>query len=140
MDTNMPRRQFLGAAVMATAAVSDGLNRALAEQTPAPKNASPIPIIDTHIHLFDPTRAEGVPWPPANNPVLYNPALPARFREVTKGLGIVGAIEVECSTWLEDNQWVLDVSDKDTVMVGTVGNLDLGKPEFAQQLERFHKN
>jgi predicted TIM-barrel fold metal-dependent hydrolase len=34
----------------------------------------------------------------------------------------------------------LDVSEKDTIMVGTVGNLEPDKPEFGQQLERFHKN
>jgi len=101
---------------------------------------APIPIIDTHIHLFDPTRPEGVPWPPKTNPILYKPALPSRYREVTKGLGVVGAIEVECSPWLEDNQWVLDVAEKDTIMVGMVGDLEPGKPDFAKQLERFHKN
>jgi hypothetical protein len=29
-------------------------------------------------------------------------------------LGIVGAIEIECSPWLEDNQWVLDVAKTTT--------------------------
>jgi L-fuconolactonase len=100
----------------------------------------PIPIIDTHIHLFDPTRPQGVPWPPKDNPVLYQPALPERFRQLTKGLGVVGAIEVECSPWLEDNQWVLDVAAKDRIIVGTVGNLEPGKPDFRQHLERFHRN
>lgn len=99
-----------------------------------------IPIIDTHIHLFDPTRPEGVPWPGRNNTILYQPALPARFRTVAERFGVVGAIEVECSTWLEDNQWVLDVAERDSIMVGTVGNLEPGKPEFASQLERFHRN
>jgi len=103
-------------------------------------SSNAIPIIDCHIHLFDTTRPQGVPWPDAKDPVLYKPALPARFRDVTKGLGIVGAVEVECSPWLEDNQWVLDVADKDTIIVGTVGDLEPGKPEFARQLERFHKN
>ena len=41
---------------------------------------------------------------------------------------------------MEDNQWVLDVAAKDTIVVGTVGNLEPGKPEFAKLLERFHKN
>src|ERR1041385_1593200 len=99
-----------------------------------------IPIIDTHIHLFDTTRPEGVPWPSKNNAVLYQPALPERYRKIAVPLGIRGAIEVECSTWLEDNQWVLDVAGKDTIMVGTVGNLEPGKPEFRSRLERFHKN
>ena len=99
-----------------------------------------IPIIDTHIHLYDPTRAQGVPWPDKSEAVLYKPALPERFRSVTKGLGIAGAIEVECSPWLEDNQWVLDIAAKDTLIVGTVGDLEPGKAGFREHLERFHRN
>jgi len=99
-----------------------------------------IPIIDTHIHLFDPTRPQGVPWPFKDDKIMYRPALPDRYRQVTKGLGIVGAIEIECSSWLEDNQWVLDIAAKDTIIVGTVGDLEPGKPDFRKNLERFHRN
>lgn len=99
-----------------------------------------IPIIDTHIHLFDPRRPQGVPWPEKNNTTLYHPALPDRYRTIAAPLGIVGAIEVEASPWLEDNQWVLDVAAKDTIIVGTVGDLEPGQPEFRKQLERFHRN
>lgn len=98
------------------------------------------PIIDTHIHLFDPRRPQGVPWPDKDDAILYRPALPDRYRRVTKALGIVGAIEVECSPWLEDNQWILDIAAKDTIIVGTVGNLEPGKPDFRKHLERFHQN
>jgi predicted TIM-barrel fold metal-dependent hydrolase len=102
--------------------------------------AAPLPIIDTHIHLFDPTRPEGVPWPPKDGGIPHVPTLPSRFREVSKSSGAVGAIEVECSPRVEDNQWVLDVAEKDPIMVGTVGNLEPGDPAFARNLERFHKN
>ncbi|MSV30352.1 MAG: amidohydrolase, partial [Bryobacterales bacterium] len=64
----------------------------------------------------------------------------SRYRKLSVPLGIVGAIEVEASPWLEDNQWVLDVMEKDTIMVGTVGDLEPGKPEFRKHLERFHRN
>ena len=30
-----------------------------------------IPIIDTHIHLYDTTRPEGLPWPPPSDTVIY---------------------------------------------------------------------
>lgn len=119
------RRAFLGAALAAGARLSAH---------------GPVPIIDTHIHLFDPTRAQGVPWPPKDNATLYRPALPARYRALAGPLGVTGAIEVECSPWLEDNQWVLDVAAKDTIVVGTVGNLEPGRPEFRRQLERFQAN
>jgi L-fuconolactonase len=101
---------------------------------------TPIPIIDTHIHLFDPSRPEGVPWPPSDDSVKYKTALPPRYRALTESLGIVGAIEVECSPRLEDNQWVLDVAEGDTIVVGTVGNLEPASAEFQAHLERFSRN
>ncbi len=125
---SMNRRIFLG-----VAAVIAG--KAMSAQT-----SSSIPIIDTHIHLFDPRRPQGIPWPPKDDAILYRPALPERYRKLTEGLGVVGAIEVECSPWLEDNQWVLDVAAKDPIIVGTVGDLEPGKPDFRKQLERFHRN
>lgn len=105
-----------------------------------PSAAAPGPIIDCHIHLFDTGRPQGVPWPDKNNAVLYKPALPARYRSIAAPLGVTGAIVVEASPWLEDNQWVLDVAAQDKLIVGVVGNLEPGKPEFSKQLERFRKN
>jgi predicted TIM-barrel fold metal-dependent hydrolase len=120
----MDRRTFLmGASLAAADAESAG-----------------IPIIDTHIHLFDPRRPQGVPWPAKDDKVLYKPALPDRYRKIATPFGVVGAIEVEASAWVEDNQWVLDVAARDPIIVGTVGDLEPGKPEFRAQLDRFHKN
>ena len=99
-----------------------------------------VPIIDAHMHLFDTARPKGVPWPERNDAVLYHPALPDRYRRIAEPLGIAGAIEVEASPWLEDNQWVLDQAAENTILVGTVGNLEPGRPEFACHLERFHRN
>jgi len=127
----MNRRTFLGVAAGLTLADAGA-------QTP-----SSIPIIDTHIHLFDTSRPGGVPWPSANNPahkVMYMPSLPSRYRPIAEPLGIVGAIEIECSPLLEDNQWVLNVARDNDIMVGTIGHLTPGTPEFKAQLDRFHKN
>ncbi len=121
----MNRRSFLAAGITSLAGGAQ---------------AAFIPIIDTHIHLFDPRRAQGVPWPDPGDAILYQPALPDRYRRVTRGLGIAGAIEVECSPWLGDNDWVLDIAAEDTIIVGTVGNLEPGKPDFRKHLERLHRN
>ena len=99
-----------------------------------------IPVIDTHIHLFDISRPQGVPWPPKEEAVLYKTALPDRYRKLAMPLGIVGAIEVEASPWLEDNQWVLDIAAKDNIIVGTVGDVEPGTPDFRKNVERFHRN
>jgi len=126
-NTKVDRRSFLG--MIPPVAMRDRLAGAVS-----------IPIVDTHIHLFDTTRPQGVPWPDKNDAVLYKPALPARYRQVTQGLGVAGAIEIECSPWLEDNQWVLDVAAKDSIIVGVIGDLEPGHPRFRAQLERFARN
>ena len=141
MKHDISRRRFLGAAALAGAALPGTLNRALAAEAPAPPQLRPtIPVIDTHIHLFDPFRPGGVPWPSATNPahaVMYKTSLPSRYRPIAEPLGIVGAIEIECSPLLEDNQWVLDVAEKDDIMVGTIGHLTPGTPDFQGKSRPF---
>lgn len=82
----------------------------------------------------------GVPWPPKDNATLYQPSLPARYRPIAAPLGVVGAIHIEASPWLEDNQWVLDTAEKDPIIVGVVGNLDVTKADFLRNLDRFRRN
>jgi predicted TIM-barrel fold metal-dependent hydrolase len=127
----MQRREFLtGAAAVAVAA------------TKVANAASPlddVPIIDTHIHLFDGSRPQGAPYK-GSKEYEGGIALPAMYRALAQPLGIVGAIELEASPWIEDNLWVLETSQNDTIMVGTVGNLQPEKPEFAEYLERYHRN
>jgi predicted TIM-barrel fold metal-dependent hydrolase len=48
-------------------------------------------------------------------------------------------VVVEASPWVEDNQWILDLAEKEKSIIGFVGHLDLG-PEFAANLRRFAKN
>ncbi len=121
----MNRRSFL----KVTAACAGTISNA---ETPA------IPIIDSHIHLFDQTRPQGAPY--AGGKENTAPALPARYRKLAAPLGIVGAIEIEASPWIEDNLWVLEVEEKDRMMVGTIGNLQPDKQEFKEYLDRYHKN
>ena len=72
--------------------------------------------------------------------MLYQPHYPAQFQALTSPLKIVGTVVVEASPWLEDNQWILDVAKENLNIVGFIGNLKLGVPEFAAQLKRFSAN
>jgi L-fuconolactonase len=128
------RRSFMTGA---TAAAAAAMRRSADAQI-----APPIPIIDAHIHLFDPTRPQGAPYSgprpaPGEKPI---PAYPDRYRRLAVPLGVVGAIKVEASPWIEDNLWVLEVAERDPIMVGVVGNLEPEKPEFAEYLDRYHQN
>ena len=106
----------------------------------AAEAAAPFPIIDAHIHLYDPFRPGGSPWPPKDNAVMYKTTLPPRYRQVVAPLGIVAAIVVEASPLASDSQWVLDVAAKDPIIVGTVGNLEPADAAFAAEFERLHRN
>lgn len=102
--------------------------------------AEPSKIIDTHVHFYDPTRPQGVPWPPKDQKLLYRPVLPEELVRIVKPLGVTGVIEVEASPLIEDNQWVLDLAEKNPIIIGTVGHLEPESPDFGKQLERFHRN
>ena len=121
------RRQFLAQAGAAAA------------YTRLAHAAAPAPILDAHIHLFDPTRAGGVPWPPPQD-AIYKPALPARYQALAKPLGIVGAIAIEASPLATDNDWLLHAVRASPFMVGMIGDLPPTTPDFAAQLDRLHRD
>jgi predicted TIM-barrel fold metal-dependent hydrolase len=132
--SNMSRRKFLQCAGVSIAAAS-GFSRP--ELSIA--DSATVPVIDAHTHFYDPTRPQGVPWPPMTDP-LYKPHLPEHFRALTEKHGVVGTVVVEASSLIQDNQWILDLAKENPVIVGFIGNLELGKPEFAGHLERFSAN
>jgi L-fuconolactonase len=126
----MNRRQFLQTAAGLTATVC------CAGSTPL----RPAKIIDTHTHFYDPSRPQGVPWPPKNDALLYRTVLPKDYRVLPVPQPVNGTVVVEASEWVEDNQWILDLAAHDPFIIGLVGNLPLGTPEFAGHLKRFAAN
>ncbi len=125
------RRSFVHQAIVAGATTY---------ATPMKTWRAPIPAIDTHTHFYDPTRPQGVPWPRPAETLLYQPHFPVQFRALTAPLNIVGTVVIEASPWVEDNQWILDLAKENSDIVGFIGNLKLGVPEFAAQLKRFSAN
>ncbi len=126
------RRGFLRGAAAATIVAAAGSGR-------APAAPLEIPIIDTHIHLFDSSRPQGAPY---KGPKEFTShiSLPGEYRALATPLGIVGAIAVEASHWIEDNLWLLETAQSDPIMVGVIGQLSPEKPEFAEYLDRYHRN
>lgn len=124
---NMNRREFLQAAAALTATVGGA-----AAFPPRPAR-----IIDAHTHFYDPRRAQGVPWPPKDDALLYRTVLPENYRALSVPQPVDGTVVVEASPWVEDNQWILDLAARDPFIVGLVGNLPPGTPEFPVHLKRF---
>jgi predicted TIM-barrel fold metal-dependent hydrolase len=126
----MDRRDFLAGSA-ATALAAAGAHAAT--------RVDDIPIIDTHFHLFDATRPQGAPYTGSQD-YKGGVSLPRDYKREFAHLGVVGAIELEASSWIEDNLWVLEQLQPDPLFVGTVGDLEPEKPGFAEYLDRYAKN
>src|SRR5206468_2391962 len=95
------------------------------------------PIVETHIHFYQPSRSGGVPWPPAVNTTLYRDVLPIEYNDLARFNGIVSAGIVEASPLVEDNQWILDLVRGDHFYKFFVGQLEIGSADFIANLNRF---
>lgn len=105
----------------------------------APAADEGLRIVDTHTHFYDPTRPEGVPWPPKGSP-LYRTVLPQDWLAVATPLGVRETVVVEASRLVEDNAWILELAAREKCIVGFVGNLLPHDPDFAKHLKRFAAN
>ena len=133
----MQRRTLLKYAAMAG---TTGVLRQSAAALRVGEALNKIPIIDAHIHLFDPTRPGGVPWPEKTDTVLNKPALPDRYVSTAAQFGVVGAIAIEASPLATDNDWLLRVAGDHPIIVGVVGDMIPGTPTYPADLDRLHAN
>lgn len=85
--------------------------------------ASDMPVIDTHIHLWDLSKS-----PPFSN---GQNALPADYVEQATPAGITGCVLVEAN-WnsLGHNQWGLEQAANNKVIVGVIGALPIYVTSF----------
>ena len=98
------------------------------------------PIVDTHIHFYQPSRPGGVPWPPpppASDPLLYRDVLPPEYKALAMANGILASGVIEASPLVEDNRWILDLLDHDSFFPFFAGQLEIGAPDFGINLERL---
>jgi predicted TIM-barrel fold metal-dependent hydrolase len=144
MDMNplFDRRRFLAATAPAVAgATLTGWASAIQANPDQPTPGTDgFAIIDTHTHFYDPSRPDGVPWPPRDDKLLYRTVLPGDYRTQPVPRPVTGTVVVEASPWVEDNQWVLDLAAREPIIVGMVGNLPVGTGPFARLLRRFAAN
>lgn len=136
----MKRRDLLRLAALSAA------KPVLSKATPVLAAAAPLltepdsgPVIDCHIHLFDPLRPGGVPWPDKTDPIC-KPSLPERYMAMAARFGVVGAIAIECSPLKSDNQWLLNVAVAHPAIVGIVGDLVPDADDFGDDLDRLRRD
>jgi L-fuconolactonase len=133
----------LQGASIASAAGSSALQAADAALETLKAAGHSHPIIDTHIHFYQPSRPGGVPWPPAppgSDPLLYRDVLPPEYKAMAAANGILASGVIEASPLVEDNQWILDLLDHDSFFPFFAGQLEIGSADFHANLERFSRN
>lgn len=128
---SLSRRELICTGTMAAATA--------AMPVAASGEAADIPIIDPHMHLFDATRPQGAVYTGSK---FYKGGVSttAMYVPQARAAGIVGAMAMEASPWIEDNLWLLEQITPEPFFVGMVGMLEPDKPDFAQTLDRYHKN
>jgi len=96
-----------------------------------------IQILDAHVHFYDPARPQGVPWPPKTEARLYRRTLPPDYKDQPQPHPVGGTVVVEASPWLDDNEWILNLADRDRLIAGFVGNLQIGDDNFEKHVRRL---
>lgn len=131
----MNRREFIQVAGAAALLAADGCSTARKSA-----DAAALKIIDCHTHFYDPTRPQGVPWPDKSETFLYRRIMPADYLAEKVPTPVTGTVVIEASSWLEDNQWILDLAANNRFIVGFCGHLDPAGGSFAADLKRFAAN
>ena len=145
MQGPLDRRRFLSHLAGATAAVAEGplLARiAAASESKADirKETTMIPVVDTHQHLWDPTKFR-LPWLKEGSP-LARSFLMSDYLSATEGLNIVKAIYMEVDLDPEQQtaeaQYIVDICKRGNTP--TVAAVISGRPAsegFKKYLEPF---
>lgn len=136
--SEISRREFMGKAAMAGAVLAAGVESDAQE---LPLWMKSVPVIDSHIHLFDPRRPvfTGYMGSQAYR-ALNKPSLPEMYEPLARPEGVVGALVVESSAWIDDNLWYLEVCRANSFMVGVCGSLDPGWADFGRYVEHFARD
>ncbi len=67
-------------------------------------------------------------------------SLPSMYSAQARPAGIIGAVVVEASAWIDDNLWYLETCRTDPMMLGVSGNLNPEMPDFGRYVTHFQKD
>jgi len=95
----------------------------------------PIPIIDTHIHIWDFEKAEYL-WLKGNTSILNRTYQLEELEPERVAAGIDGGVLVQAANNIEDTNFMLQVATQSPWITGVVGWLPLKDPVETQRLLR----
>jgi predicted TIM-barrel fold metal-dependent hydrolase len=137
------RRQFLQTSLASAAMVGAPLDNVKSLLADEPQNlaAEPLPIIDTHQHLWDLEQFR-LPWIGEKHPLRKNYTL-SDYQQAATGLNIVGTVYMEVDVAAEQKQVEADFVIKlceqheQTHLLGAVVGARLADESFAKYVQQF---
>lgn len=99
-----------------------------------------IPIIDTHLHIWDLEKVE-YSWLTGNTSILARTYLPDEVSPLMQKVGVTQAILVQAANTIEETEFMLDAAQQNSWIKGVVGWLPLLDPMATQsQIKFFQQN
>ncbi|MES2648184.1 MAG: amidohydrolase family protein [Bacteroidota bacterium] len=98
-----------------------------------------LPIIDTHIHTWDFTKAE-YDWLKGDVSILNRAYHVSEINEARKMAGVTEGVLVQAANNKEDTSWMLDVAANTDWITGVVGWLPLMDPQATEAGLLLYKN
>ena len=95
--------------------------------------------IDAHQHYWDPELLHYF-WMPDSPHLLNRKYLPADLEPIYQRNGIDGSIVVQAAQVPEEAQWLLDLADRHSSILGVVAWADLTDPGLGHTLDRLQKH
>jgi len=93
-------------------------------------------LIDSHVHFYDCSRPEGVLWPPAGSSYPLS-AFYSDLVEFARPVEIEGVILVETGSRKADDDWLFNLAEKNSRILGVVAHLQPGEAGFKERLRKY---
>jgi L-fucono-1,5-lactonase len=92
--------------------------------------------VDTHQHFWRYTP-EQYPWIDASMSVLRRDFLPEELKVELTRAGVDGSIAVQAQHSLEETRWLLDLAEREPMILGVIGWVDLRSADVKLQLNQL---
>ena len=92
--------------------------------------------IDAHQHFWI-YKPENYPWIREGMDVLRRDYLPSDLEPLLASVGFDGSVVVQARQSVEETEWLLELADRHSSILGVVGWVDLCSPKVEEQLARF---
>ena len=133
------RRLFLSAAGSALACVGCFSPSAKNPSSPRRKPKAYVSrIVDSHVHVYD--QLEVLRKIPSVEILPKKSFLPKNYLEEAGPSGVSEFIVIDATGSIASNQWMLELAESESSILGVVGSLPLGDIEFRGNLENFSDN